>query len=185
MPLWGNKDNAANSAIFAPGSVNQAISVSERNRLYQNTTVNAFETNEIIGQFGLDTTEQGSNAASQHAGWVLKTTGTGGVKTITLTGAGSGVNAGGFIAFSGGGGSGANASYAIANSQNTMQSFSTNPAWNVVSSVTLTNPGSGYTSAPTAVINGANTTRPTVSITMGDRVGRVQVETLVAMGSLT
>jgi hypothetical protein len=147
MPLWGNKDNTANSALFAPGSVNKGISTTNRDILYQNTTLNAFETNEIIGQFGLDTTEKSSNAAAQHAGWVLKTTGTGGIKSITLGSAGSGINAAGFITFSGGGGgSGANASYAIANSQNTLQSYSTNPAWNVVSSVTLQNPGSGYVS---------------------------------------
>jgi hypothetical protein len=184
MTQWGKNDNAANSVLWAAAGLNAAANTVNRDLLYQNTTVGAFETNEINGQFGLDATEQSTNSASQHAGWVLKTSGTGGVTSITLVDVGSGVNAAGFITFTGGGGTGANASYAIANSQNTLQAYSTNSAWNVVSTVTLTNLGSGYTSAPAATINGANTSRPTVTITMGDRVGRVQMETLVAMGSL-
>jgi hypothetical protein len=186
MTQWGKNDNAANSVLWASAGLNAPADANTRNRLYQNTTVGAFETNEINGQFGLDAAEKvtSGNAAAQHAGWVLKTTGTGGVKTITLVSGGSGINAAGYLSITGGGGSGANASYAIANSQNTLQSYSTNPAWNVVTSVTLHNPGTGYTGAANIVYVGANTTRPVISLTMGDRVGRVQMETLVAMGSI-
>jgi hypothetical protein len=186
MSLWGNNDNAANSVIWAPAQVNKAPSAAERDALYANTTKDAYITNTIIGQFGLDTTEMNStNAAAQHAGWILKRTGTGGVKTITLVSGGSGINTGGgFLAITGGGGAGANASYTTANSQNVLQVFSTNPAWNVINTVTLTNPGANFTSAAAIVYNGANTTRPVITLTMGDRVGRVTIETLVAGGSI-
>ena len=141
--------------------------------------------------FGVSATEAantlGDGPKVAHAGWVQQTIGTGPVISIEITNAGSGINAAGFLVVSASqtGGVNANASFTTANSQNTMQSFSTNPAWNVVTGVAINNPGSGYTSAPTVTYVGANTTRPTFVATVGGRAGRRSYETLVAMGSIT
>lgn len=163
MSLWGNLDNATGNQkpIFSNTSTTFGVSVTEA----ANTLVD------------------GPKVA--HSGWVKQTVGTGPVATVTITSGGTGINASGFLSISGGGGANANISYAIANSQNTLQSFSTNSAWNVVNSVTITNPGDGFTSVPTVVYNGANTTRPTFSVTVGGRAGRRSYETLVATGSIT
>ncbi len=163
MSLWGNLDNATGNQkpVFSNTSSTYGVSVTEA----ANTLVD------------------GPKVA--HSGWVKQTIGTGPVATVTITSGGTGINAAGFLAISGGDGANANISYAIANSQNTLQSYSTNPAWNVVSSVTLNAGGEGYTSAPTVVYNGANTTRPTFTVTVGGRAGRRSYETLVATGSIT
>lgn len=186
MTQWGKNDNTANSVLWGVAQLNKAASATNRDALYENTTKDEFVRNTIDGQFGISAAEKNSaNAAAQHAGWNLKRTGLGGIKTITLVSGGSGINTGGgFLAITGGGGAGANASYTTANSQNTMQVSSTNPAWNVINTVTLTNPGANFTSAAAIVFNGANTTRPVITLTMGDRVGRVTMETLVAGGSI-
>ncbi len=78
MPLWGKVDNAANSTIFAAAQVNKAPSTANRDLLYSNTTADAFITNATVGQFGVDTTEVASANGVAHAGWVLRTVGTGG-----------------------------------------------------------------------------------------------------------
>ena len=78
MPLWGKVDNAANSTIFAAAQVNKAPDSTNRALLYSNTTADAFITNATVGQFGVDTTEVASASGVAHAGWVLRTVGTGG-----------------------------------------------------------------------------------------------------------
>lgn len=163
MSLWGNLDNATgnNKPKYSNTATTFGVSVTEA----ANTLVD------------------GNKVA--HSGWVLQSIGTGPIATVTITSGGTGINAAGFLSISGGDGANANISYAIANSQNTLQSFSTNPAWNVVASVTLNSPGDGFTSAPTVVYNGANTTRPTFTVTVGGRAGRRFYETLVATGSIT
>ena len=120
-----------------------------------------------------------------HSGWVKQTIGTGYILSIAIANAGTGINSSGFLTVSGGGGASANISYAIANSQNTLQSYSTNPAWNVVASVTIVSEGDSFTSAPTVVYRGANTIRPQFVATVGGRAGRRFYETLVATGSIT
>ena len=82
MPLWGNKDNAANSDIAAVIQYNKATTSANQSSLYKNVTANAFITNEIVGQFGVDTNEMNAAAANgtnhpAHAGWVLRKEGTG------------------------------------------------------------------------------------------------------------
>ena len=180
--LWGNNDYATgnNKPLYAntsPSASNSTINGSKANtaKYYGNVWgVSATEAANTLGD--------GPKVA--HAGWVSQKIGTGPISSITLTRAGSGINAGGYLSISGGGGSGANISFAIANSQNTLEAYSTNSAWNVVASLTINDPGSGYTSAPTVLYVGANTSRPSVEVTMGGRTGRVQYETLVAMGSI-
>jgi len=180
--LWGNNDYATgnNKPLYANTSPSSSLStinpgVANTAKYYGNVWgVSATEAANTLGD--------GPKVA--HAGWVSQKIGTGPLATITVANTGTGINAAGFLSITGGGGSGANASYAIANSQNTLQSYSTNPAWNVVASVTINDPGSGYTGAPTVVYVGANTVRPQFTATAGGRAGRVQYETLVAMGSI-
>lgn len=162
MSLWGNNDydTGNNKPVYANTSTTFGVSVTEV----------------------ANTSGDGSKVA--HAGWVKQTVGTGPITSIAISSGGTGINAAGFLTFSGGGGTGANASYTIANSQNTLQSYSTNSAWNVLATVVIHNPGSGYTSAPTVTYVGANTTRPTFTATVGGRAGRRSYETLVAMGSI-
>jgi hypothetical protein len=183
MSLWGNKDYASgnNKPLYA----NASPTASE-------STINgsAANTNAYYGNvWGVSATESantlGDGQKVAHAGWVSQKIGTGPLATITITSPGSGINANGFLAISGAGGTGANIKFEIANSQNTLQSYSANSAWNVVVSATITDPGTGFTGTPTVVYNGANTTRPTFSVTVGGRAGRVNYETLVAMGSMT
>lgn len=80
MPLWGSKDDAANSDIAALIQVqSNTANSTERTRLYENVTPGAFMNNTslIVGQFGVDTNETSANKSITHAGWVLRTEGTG------------------------------------------------------------------------------------------------------------
>lgn len=163
MSLWGNLDNATgnNKPKYSNTATTYGVSVTEA----ANTLVD------------------GPKVA--HSGWVKQTIGTGPIISVAIANSGTGINASGFLTVSGGGGANGNVSYTIANSQNTLQSFSSNPAWNVVASVTINNPGDGYTSAPTITYTGANTIRPQFTVTVGGRAGRRFYETLVATGSIT
>lgn len=83
MPLWRNTDDAANSAIFAASQVGKAPDATNQADLFGNTTADAFITGVTVGQFGVDTTEQqvarnGGTPRPAHAGWVLRTEGSGG-----------------------------------------------------------------------------------------------------------
>jgi hypothetical protein len=118
--------------------------------------------------------------------------GTGPVTGATIVTPGTGINAAGFIVVTDasvlGQGTGANISFTIANTQNTLQAFSTNPTWNGVNALTVVNGGSLYSNSSSITVrvsNAANTTQPTLSLTLGGRAGRIQSETLVAMGSIT
>lgn len=163
MSLWGNLDNVTGNS----------------KPKYSNTATT----------YGVSVTEAANNLVDgtkvAHSGWVKQTIGTGPILSVAIANAGSGINSSGFLTVSGGGGSNANISYAIANSQNTLQSFSTNSAWNVVASVTLVSGGEGFASAPTVLYTGANTIRPQFTVTLGGRAGRRSYETLVATGSIT
>lgn len=163
MSLWGNLDNATGNQ--KPKFANTAST------------------------YGVSATEAANNQVDgkkvTHSGWVSQTIGTGGLSGVTIANVGSGINSAGFLTISGGGGTNANVSYTTANSQNTMQSYSTNPAWNVIASVSINNPGSGYSSAPTITYTGANSIRPLFTATVGGRAGRRFYETLVATGSIT
>ncbi len=83
MAQWGNTDDAANSVNWAPTSVKLTPNTANRDALFGNTTADAFITGLTIGQFGADTSEvQAARAAGiaspTHAGWVLRTVGSGG-----------------------------------------------------------------------------------------------------------
>ena len=80
MPSWGNKDNAANTPLWAASTVNLAPTRANVTLLYANTTANVFTSRETIGLFGMDATEVANTQQKgvSHTGWVMKTTGQGG-----------------------------------------------------------------------------------------------------------
>ena len=83
MGLWGNTDDAANSAIFAPAQVHLPANSANRDALYINATADAFIAGATINQLLVDAAEMGASrggndARPAHAGWVLRTEGSGG-----------------------------------------------------------------------------------------------------------
>lgn len=189
MALWGNKDYATGNQ--KPLFANTTLTTSS-------STINdgVANTNKYYGLVaGVSATEQQRATAApipQHAGWVSVKVGTGPLTGVTLSNRGQGINASGFLVITDGSalalGTGANISYTTANTQNTLQTYSDNPSWNGVGTLTVVNGGSLYSNALaiTAVVsNAANITQPTVTFTLGGRAGRIGTETLVAMGSIT
>ena len=86
MSLWGNADNAANSAIFALMRVNRSVTVDERTDLFGNTTANVYFSGATYGQFGVSADEM---------------SGRGGIASVTVTAAGDSLNAISNVAFTG------------------------------------------------------------------------------------
>lgn len=78
MALWSNTDANTSAPLFAPAQVNLAPNATNRDLLYANTTADAFITGETVGVFGVDNNETVSRKDVTHAGWVLRTTGSGG-----------------------------------------------------------------------------------------------------------
>lgn len=186
--LWGNKD-------FATGN-NKPVYANTSN-VTSNSTINGTAAGNV--KFygivaGVSANERTlANSVPQqpaHAGWVSLKVGTGPITGISVTG-GTGINAAGFLTITDasvtGTGTGANISFTTANSQNTLQTFSSNSAWNTFGTLSIVNGGSGFSNASAITIstNAANTSLGTFTITLGGRAGRVQTETLVAMGSMT
>ena len=126
MPLWGNTDDAANSVISAPAGFNQAPTRANANLLYGNTTLSGVVTNEVVGMFGVDTTEMG--------------VGTGPVVDGIITFAGSGYRSNTTVAFS----SNNTGSSAAANAQSN--------ASGKISTINISTNGSGYTTSPIITI---------------------------------
>lgn len=186
--LWGNKDYATsnNKPLYANTTTESS-----------NSVINgaAANTNKYYGIVaGVSTGEMANTTASakvpQHAGWVSMKVGTGPIKGISVTG-GTGINAPGYLVITDGSplgqGTGANISFTTANAQNTLQSYSSNSTLNTYGTFTIVDGGSLYSTAGDITIdtNGNKTTLGTFSVTLGGRAGRVQNETLVAMGSMT
>ena len=83
MAQWGNTDDAANSVIWAPAQFKTAANGTTRDALFGNTTADALITGITVGQYGEDAAEAQAKRVSgvarpAHAGWNLKTTGSGG-----------------------------------------------------------------------------------------------------------
>lgn len=189
MALWTNKD-------FVTG--NGKPLYANTSNAYSNSVINGAvaNTNAYYGSVaGVSVTESAiSNGKPQHpahSGWVSLKVGTGPIQSIAITSGGTGINAAGYILVTDssvlGQGTGANISFTIANSQNSLQSFSSNSSLNAISTITVVNGGSLFsnTSALTFRTNGANTTAPVLTAVLGGRAGRIQTETLIAMGSMT
>ena len=183
MSLWGNLDGVTGNNKPKYANTTYALSNSTINGDKANTAKYYGATYGVSATEAANTLVDGGKVA--HAGWVSQKIGTGPIKTITITSGGAGYNAAGFLTISGGGDGTVNVAYTIANSKNTLQPFSTNAAWNVINTLVINSPGAGFNVAPTVIAGGANMAPATFSITMGGRTGRVQYETLVAMGSMT
>jgi hypothetical protein len=185
--LWGNKD-------FVTGN-NKPLYANTSN-VTSNSVINGTAAGDIkfygivAGvSAGEHTRANSTPQQPPHAGWVSLKVGTGPIVSISATG-GTGVNAAGVLTITDesvlGTGANATATYTIANSQNTLQSFSSNPEWNTVSSITVTSGGDGFSNAAAIVIETEDSiTEPTFTVTLGGRAGRIQSETLIAMGSMT
>lgn len=82
MANWGNTDDAANSVLWATTQVKLTPNTDNQANLYINTTADAFITGITVGQFGVSGQEAqalraGANTKVAHAGWVLRTVGSG------------------------------------------------------------------------------------------------------------
>jgi hypothetical protein len=171
MSLWGNLDQANNAPKSA---VAGGLGVSANGQaLFGNTQISASVANAAVGVFGVDTTEQGVATTNKpaHAGWVLRKAGTGPILEISANTGSYSPDGNVYITFTGGGDANTTANAQI----------TTNSVSKLITGVVVNNGGS-YLTAPTAAAVNANAT---FTITMGGRAGRVQTETLVAMGSMS
>lgn len=83
MSQWSNTDNAANSVNWASSYVNLPANTANRDALFGNTTPDAFVDGATVGVFGVGLDEvtaarEGGLPRAAHAGWVLRTVGSGG-----------------------------------------------------------------------------------------------------------
>jgi hypothetical protein len=186
--LWGNKD-------FVTGN-NKPLYANTSN-VTSNSVINGTAAGDIkfygivAGvSAGEHTRANSTPQQPPHAGWVSLKVGTGPITDISVSG-GEGINAAGFLLITDtsvlGSGANANISFTTANAENVLQSFSTDPSLNTYGTFTIVNGGDGFSNASAITIrtNGANTSLGTFTVTLGGRAGRVQSETLVAMGSMT
>lgn len=179
MAQWGKTDNAANSVLWAASLVNKTANSANRTALYGNTTMGAFVANEVVGQFGVDAVEAANTSSDfkkvAHAGWNLKTTGTGSITRLTIVAGGTSYSNADTIRVTSTG----------TGSVNATATLTTNSTGGITS-VTITNPGSGFTSAaPTVTILTSTGSAANITAAAGGRAGRTSYETLVAMGSIT
>lgn len=180
MAQWGNTDDAANSVLWAVSQLNKPANTVNQTALYGNTTVGAFLTGEINGQFGANTAETTANTGKiAHAGWQLKTTGTGPVVTLTINAGGTGYSNTDTLRFTATGTGTVNATGSI-----------TTNSTGGITAVAITNPGYGLTNttvyAAFANSTGGASAGSTANVagTVGGRAGRISWETLVAMSTI-
>ena len=77
MSSWTNKDEAAGAPLWAVAYIKKTPSSANRTDLFGDTTANNFITGVTMGLFNFKDTETQSGKVA-HAGWNLKTTGSGG-----------------------------------------------------------------------------------------------------------
>lgn len=176
MSLWGNLDAANNAPKQADtagygGSTPQVTANSQV--YYANTKIGAFIGGAAIGVFGVDASEQAAYTAATghaaHQGWNIRKVGTGPVLSITANSGSVAVNS--YITFSGGNGIAGSGSSAA----NAWINVNTDGS---VKNVQVFTAGS-YANTPVATANSGNTS---LTVTMGGRANRVQMETIVALG---
>lgn len=191
MPLWGNIDYLSGNNKPKYANTTNAWSVSTINDSAANTDKHYGAT------FGISATEATSSTEGRkvsHPGWVSQKIGTGPVSYVSWSG-GTGYNSGGYILLTDvsikGLGTGANISFTIANSENTMESYSENAQWNVINSISVAEGGSGWSDSGNvtyqyaALTDGNPISNATFTFGLGGRAGRNLYETLVAMGSIS
>lgn len=173
MSLWKNAD-AANSA---PKYNVEAGTTATGNTAYGNVTVGAIKSGAAIGVFGVDPTEASLNKKVTHPGWVIVRQGTGFVSSLALANGGTGYANSDLVRVSGG----------TINAAGTLVTNSTGG----ITSVTLgTQKGSGFVSTTTVAVTNSTGgssggSNAVITATLGGRAGRIHMETLVAMGSMT
>ena len=156
MPLWGSTDAAGNSVISAPAQFKQAPTRANANLLYGNTTLDGVTTGQVVGMYGVDTTEMG--------------VGTGPVVEGVITFAGSGYASNTTVAFS----SNNTGSSAAANAETS--------ATGRVSAINISTNGSGYTTSPIITI-AAPTAQTFPGNTTAVTVGNSTVNGFITLGS--
>jgi hypothetical protein len=184
-------DRANNSPFFATAQVNLAPTAANANAVFGNTTFGVFLNNGVamkqaVGSFGIDVVEAGNTVSggtkAAHAGWNLRTEFTGPLSTITVTTVGKLYTNGDIVTVNPGDG---------LVSSNATAVIATNASGNIIST-SITSVGAGFiTTAPTNITvansTGGETTGSNAVFTAvaGGRAGRVQLETLVAAGTIT
>jgi len=169
MPLWGNEDTANNAPKYQVLPLNTA----NGETMFNNTSVDAFVTGEVDGVFAVDVTEAGLNTGVAHPGWVVVKQGTGPVNGFAIANGGTGYANADVLTVSGG-------------TINAVANLTTNSTGGIIN-VTFSNFGSGFTNTAslTRAITTSAGTNANVTVTLGGRAGRVSMETLVAMTSIT
>lgn len=179
MPLWGGTDNAANSTTYALNQLNKTANSDNRTALFGNTTMGAFVAGQTVSQEGLKASEVGSSTGGAHAGWNIKKTGTGSLLSISIAAGGTGYSNTDLI----------NIPASGTGSVNATATLTTNATGGIITT-TITNVGAGFVTVNPSVsvtnATGGSTGGSTANLvaTVGGRAGRVDYETLVAMGSL-
>jgi len=154
--------------------------------LFENVTPSQLVNGIAVGIFGVSATEQSNNVVNKspehpaHAGWNLRTAGTGGIASITYTG-----NA---VSYSNGDQVIVSSPVAGGNAQFTMTTNATGGAL----VLKLVTPGFGFTAVNAAAnavyansLGGSGLGSNAVFLPVaGGRAGRIHYETIVAMGSL-
>jgi hypothetical protein len=149
--------------------------------LFGNTTSGAFVNGVAVGIFGADSTETTvAGGKLAHAGWQLRTVGTGSITSISYSGTANGYNNTDVITVA-----------SPAAGGNTTATISTNATGGALA-ITITTAGYGFTAVnATPNVSIANSTGgasagdgATFTAIAGGKAGRVFYETLVAMGSL-
>lgn len=176
--LWGNVDRASGNQkpVFANTTNTTAAS-----------TIHGTSANNIGvygAMMGISTHEaQTNNLLANtsvhrvaHAGWVSQKIGTGPVKEVRILAGGDGYNTGNTITISDHSNRGRGA----------VVTYGVNNVSNVINSVSIIDGGEGYVNAASmsAVAVGAGG-NASFQIVLGGRAGRVQYETIVAMGSIS
>jgi hypothetical protein len=167
MSSWGNFDASSNAPYWSAAAVNRAPTSAETALLYGNTTVDSYIAGEVVGVFAVDSNEALVDG-NVGTGWVLRTTGTGSITSLTTNTGAYGAN--GFVTFTGGTGTAANAYMYVKTSGE-------------VKNVTINFPGS-YTVLPTSATpptGGAQ--NAAITLTTAGRAGRVTEEVLATIST--
>ena len=77
MSSWTNADEAAGAPLWATAAIRKETSSANRTDLFNDTTANNFIAGVTMGLFNYKDSEVAANKVA-HAGWNLKTTGSGG-----------------------------------------------------------------------------------------------------------
>ncbi len=164
MAQWKNKNLANNAVSYVAAGLNVGsggtAQAANNTSLFNNTTVNAFVSKEVVGQFGAQPTANasGENKKLTHKGWQIRRAGVGGAQTFGVSAAGSSGYANGETVIISGGQSNATAVITTTSSGNlatlavrTPGLFAVNTGLSAafqrekhVVSFLVTTPGSGY-----------------------------------------